>query len=85
MGGQRKAESRAADSESLLLPFAVSGQVTVWDATQRTLEIGPRAFALARNASVAGLATGVHVTVAGYVEHPPDSVSHWIVTRLVLG
>jgi hypothetical protein len=84
-GEERKAENRAADSESLLLPFAVTGQVTVWDPTHRTLEIGPRAFAVARNASVADLAAGVHVTVAGYMERPPDSVSRWIVTRLVLG
>jgi hypothetical protein len=71
VGEERKAENRAADSESLLLPFAVTGQVTVWDPTHRTLEIGPRAFAVARNASVADLAAGVHVTVAGYMERPP--------------
>ena len=85
MGEERKAENRAADSESLLLPFAFDGDVTVWEPIHRHLEIGPRAFGLAPAVPVTGLATGVHVTIAGYVERPPDSVSRWIVTRLVLG
>jgi hypothetical protein len=51
----------------------------------RHLEIGSRGFGVARTASVAGLAPGVHVTVTGYVERPPDSVSRWVVTRLVFG
>jgi|RhiMethySRZTD1v2_1073278.scaffolds.fasta_scaffold1100450_2 hypothetical protein len=40
-GEERNAKSLAADSESLLLPFAITGQVTVWDPMHRTLEIGP--------------------------------------------
>lgn len=44
VGEERKAESPAADSAQLLLPFAFTGQVTVWDPIHRVPEIGPRAF-----------------------------------------
>jgi hypothetical protein len=74
-----------SDSEHLLLPFACAGHITVWDPIHRHLELGPRAFGLAPNVSVTGVATGVHVTVAGYVERPIDSASRWIVTQLMLG
>jgi hypothetical protein len=72
-------------SEPLLLPFAFAGLVSVWDPIRRHLEIGPRAFGVAPNVPVAGLATGIRVTVGGYVERPADSASRWIVTQLILG
>ena len=40
---------------------------------------------LALGVPVTGLAAGVHVTIAGYVERLADSASRWIVTRLILG
>ena len=85
VGEERKAARRAADSESLLLPFAFAGDVTVWEPIHRHLEIGPRAFGLAPAVPVTGLATGVHVTLAGYVERRADPASRWIVTQLILG
>ena len=72
-------------SEPLLRSFAFAGHVTVWEPTHRHLEVGPRAFELAPGVPVAGLASGVHVTLAGYVERVTDSVSRSIVTRLILG
>ena len=77
----------AADSGSapLLVPFAFAGHITGWDPIHRHLEIGPRAFGLAPGVPVTGLAVGVHVTIAGYVEQLADSASRWIVTRLLLG
>jgi len=44
VGEERKAENPAADSAQLLLPFAFTGRVTVWDPIHRHLEIGARAF-----------------------------------------
>ena len=87
MGEQGKIERPAADSESAprLLPFALTGQVTVWEPIHRHLEIGLRAFGLAPGVTVTGLAAGVHVTLAGYLERVDDSVSRSIVTRLILG
>ena len=81
------AKPPAADSgsERLLLPFAFAGHVTVWQPRGRHLEIGPRAFGMAPNVTVAGLAAGIHVTVAGYLERPADSAPRWIVTQLRLG
>jgi hypothetical protein len=77
----------AADSgsEPLLLAFHFTGNVTVWEPIHRHLEIGPRAFGLAPRVPVTGLAAGVHVTIAGYVERLADSASRSIVTRLILG
>jgi len=72
-------------SEPLLRSFAFAGHVTVWEPIHRHLEVGPRAFGLAPGVPVAGLAAGVHVTLAGYVERVDDSVSRSIVTRLLLG
>lgn len=72
-------------SEPLLRSFAFAGHVTVWEPIHRHLEVGPRAFGLAPGVPVAGLAAGVHVTVAGYVERVDESVSRSIVTRLLLG
>jgi hypothetical protein len=85
VGEERKAESPAADSAQLLLPFAFTGQVTVWDPIHRVLEIGPRAFGLAPGVPVTGLAAGVQVTLAGYVERLADAAARSIVTRLVVG
>jgi hypothetical protein len=78
---------RAADSrvEPLLRSFAFAGHVTVWEPLHRHLEIGPRAFGLAPGVAVTGLAAGVHVTLAGYVERLADSAARSIVTRLILG
>ena len=72
-------------SEPLLRSFAFAGHVTVWEPIHRHLEVGPRAFGLAPGVPVAGLAAGVHVTLAGYVERVDESVSRSIVTRLLLG
>ena len=72
-------------SEPLLRSFAFAGHVTVWEPIHRHLEVGPRAFGLAPGVPVAGLAVGVHVTLAGYVERVDESVSRSIVTRLLLG
>jgi hypothetical protein len=73
------------ESEPLLRSFAFAGDVTVWEPIHRHLEIGPRALGLAPGVSITGLAAGVHVTLAGYVERPTDAPSRWIVTRLILG
>jgi hypothetical protein len=84
----RMAKPPAADSGSerlLLRPFAFAGHVSVCEPLGRHLEIGPRAFGMAPNVTVAGLAAGIHVTVAGYVERPADSAPRWIVTQLLLG
>jgi hypothetical protein len=77
----------AADSGSarLRLPFALAGDVTVWEPIHRHLEIGPRDFVLAPGVRVTGLAPGVHVTLAGYVKRLADSTSRSIVTRLIVG
>ncbi len=72
-------------SEPLLRSFAFAGNITVWEPIHRHLEIGPRAFGLAPGVPVTGLAAGVHVTIAGYVERLADSASRSIVTRLLLG
>ena len=72
-------------SEPLLRSFAFAGHVTVWEPIHRHLEVGPRAFGLAPGVPVSGLAAGVHVTLAGYVEQRADSTSRSIVTRLILG
>jgi len=72
-------------SEPLLRSFAFAGHVTVWEPIHRHLEVGPRAFGLAPGVPVAGLAAGVHVTLAGYVERVDESVSRSIGTRLLLG
>jgi hypothetical protein len=87
VGGRRMAKPPAADSRSepLLRSFAFAGNVTVWEPIHRHLEIGHRPFGLAPGVLVTGLATGVHVTVAGYVERLADSESRSIVTRLILG
>ena len=82
MTHRRTADSR---SEPLLRSFAFAGHVTVWEPIHRHLEVGPRAFGLAPGVPVAGLAVGVHVTLAGYVERVADSVSRSIVTRLIVG
>ena len=78
----------AADSRSeplLRRAFTLAGLVTVWEPIDRHLEIGLRAFGLAPGVPVSGLAAGVHVTLAGYVEQRADSTSRSIVTRLILG
>jgi hypothetical protein len=72
-------------SDPLLRAFAFAGTVTVWEPIDRHLEIGPRAFRLAPSVPVNGLAAGVHVTLAGYVEQRADSTSRSIVTRLIRG
>jgi hypothetical protein len=72
------------ESEPRLIPFAFAGTVTAWEPIDRHLDIGPRAFALAPGVSVTGLAAGVQVTLAGYVERLAESASRWIVTRLIL-
>jgi hypothetical protein len=84
MSGRRTRGAKPS-AQLRLRSFAFAGHVTVWDSMHRHLEIGSRGFGVARTASVAGLAPGVHVTVTGYVERPPDSVSRWVVTRLVFG
>jgi hypothetical protein len=86
----RRPAPRAATNPRLeggryLRPFVFAGHVTRWDPINRALEIGPRAFRVVLGAEVAGLAAGLHVTVGGYVEQPPDSVPRAIVTRVVLG
>jgi hypothetical protein len=68
-----------------MLPFALAGDVTVWEPLHRHLEIGPRAFELAPSVPVTGLAASVHVTLGGYVERLADSASRSVVTRLILG
>ena len=80
----RKAENPADDYAPLLLPFAFPGQVTVWDPIHRSPVIGPRAFGLAPGVPVTGLAAGVYVTIAGYVEPLADPASCSIVTRIVV-
>ena len=66
------------------LPFAFAGQVTVWDPIHRHLEIGPLTCRIVPGVSVDRLATGVRVTVMGYVERPVDSRARWIVTQFTL-
>jgi hypothetical protein len=70
MTHRRTADSR---SEPLLRSFAFAGHVTAWEPVRRHLEIGPRAFGLAPGVPATGLAAGVHVTLAGYVERLADS------------
>ena len=85
--GRRMAKPPATEfrSEPLLRSFAFAGNVTVWEPLHRHLEIGPRAFGLAPGVPATGLAAGVHVTVAGYVEQLADSAPRSIVTRLIVG
>jgi|KBSSwiStaDraftv2_1062776.scaffolds.fasta_scaffold2738264_2 hypothetical protein len=84
---QPRAHRSATDSGSgrLMLPFALAGHVTAWEPIHRHLEIGARAFGLAPGVPATGLAAGVHVTIAGYVERLAESASRSIVTRLVVG
>jgi hypothetical protein len=81
------AKAPAVDSgpDPLLLAFSFAGTITAWEPPSRHLEIGSRVFKLAPGVPVSGLAVGVHVTLAGYVEHLADSTSRSIVTRLILG
>jgi hypothetical protein len=72
-------------SEPLLHSFAFAGRVTVWEPIPRHLEIGAHAFGLAPGVPVTGLAAGVHVTLAGYVERLADTASRSVVTRLIIG
>jgi hypothetical protein len=72
-------------SSSLRHPFAFAGRIIVWDPIHRHLEIGTRTFRVAPGVSVARLAAGIEITVAGYVERPADSSARWIVTQLTLG
>jgi len=80
-----KAPAVDSGSDPLLRAFAFAGTVTAWEPIERHLEIGPRAFGLVPGVPVTGLAAGVHVTIAGYVEQLADSTSRSIVTRLILG
>ena len=80
-----KAPAVDSGSDPLLRAFAFAGTITAWEPPSRHLEIGPRAFKLAPGVPVSGLAAGVHVTLAGYVEQRADSTSRSIVTRLIRG